>query len=392
MALLSAGDPAAGVVAADGAIDWDAVHAAFPINANWLWLNNCGIAPPPPAAVSAVTTHLAALASRGIFGVPTESAMHDAVRGPLARLIGADVDELSLCHNTNEAMTFLSHGLDLTPGDHILLLENEYPSNVYPFEHWRARGVALSFVPLGASPAEFLGHFAQALRPRTRAVSLSAVHWCTGMPLPLAEVGKICAERGIDFFVDGSQGVGHVAIDVRAQGITGLACSAWKWLLGPVGTGALYVRRERLPSLRFPWKGTASVVDDEVYLPYRDAIKPTTDRYVLSTPNSNDWVYFAASLGFLEGLGFARVRARIQALGAHLAAGLRARGFVLASDAFAEDTGIIAARKPGHDSAALVAKLRAQGIVAAERLGWVRLAPHVYQLPQQLDRVAAALA
>jgi cysteine desulfurase/selenocysteine lyase len=375
-----------------GPPDWAAVHAAFAINDRLTWLNNCGIAPPPPVAVAAVTAHLSALAAQGIFGVPDEATMHDAARGPLARLIGADVDELCLVHNTNEAMSFLSHGLDLQAGDNILLLENEYPSNVYPFEHWRARGVELGFVSLGQSPAEFLAHFKAALRPRTRAVSLSAVHWCTGMPLPLAEVGLLCAERGIDFFVDGAQGVGHVPIDVRAQGITGLALSAWKWLLGPVGTGALYVRRERLASLRFPWKGTASVVDDEVYLPYRDAIKPTTTRYVLSTPNSNDWIYFAASLRFLEELGFANVQARIHALGAHLADGLRSLGFVLAADGFVgHPTGIIAARKPGHDSATLVKQLRERGIVAAERLGWVRLAPHVYQLPAQLDRVTVAL-
>ena len=134
------------------------------------------------------------------------------------------------------------------------------------------------------------------------------------------------------------------------------------------------------------------MVNDEVYLPYRDTLKPGTERYVLSTPNFNDWIYFKASLSYLETLGMEAVRRRIHALTDHLAAGLRAAGFVLPRDAFPEvATGILAASKPGHDSAALVDGLRAHGIVAAERLGRVRLAPHVFLLEHQLDHVVEVM-
>ncbi len=346
----------------------------------------------PGPVLGALERHLRALATHGVLGVPRETEVHDEVRAMLAPLVGCDADELCLVHNTNEAMLFFSHGLELHAGDHILLLENEYPSNVYPWEHWRSRGVELDFAPLGATPAEFLAGFSAALRPRTRVVSLSAVHWCTGMPLPLHEIGAICAARGIDFFVDGAQAVGLLDLDVRAAGITGMGFSAWKWLLGPIGAGAMFVRRERLPGLRMPWKGTASVIDDERYLPYRDELKPTTDRYVLSTPNYNDWIHFRESLKYLASLGPAAVRARIHALADHLAEGLRAAGFELPRDRFPQlRTGIISARKPGQASAALVGRLLRAGIVAAERLGHVRLAPHVFLLPAQLDHVVEVL-
>jgi cysteine desulfurase/selenocysteine lyase len=372
---------------------WADVHAEFPINDRLIWLNNCGISAMPGPVLTAMERHLRALAGGGVLGVPSERTVHTAVRAQLAGLIGCDADEVVLCHNTNEAMLFVSHGLRLTAGDHVLLLQNEYPSNVYPWQHWQERGVTLDFAPLGATPAEFLAGFAAALGPRTRVVSLSAVHWCTGMPLPLEEIGKICVARGIDFVVDGAQGVGLVPIDVRRLGITAMGFSAWKWLLGPIGLAAFYVRRDQLGKLAFPWKGTGSVINDEVYLPYRDDVKPGMDRYVLSTPNFNDWVYFQASLSYLLDLGMAAVQARIHGLADHLSAGLRAAGFALTRDAFAElPTGIVAAAKPGHDSAALVAGLRARGIVAAERLGRVRLAPHVYLLESQLDTVIAALA
>jgi selenocysteine lyase/cysteine desulfurase len=252
--------------------------------------------------------------------------------------------------------------------------------------------VTLDFAPLGTSPGEFLAGFSAALGPATRAVSVSAVHWCTGMPLPLEEIGRICAARGIDFIVDGAQGVGLVPLDVRRAGITAMGFSAWKWLLGPIGLGAFFVRRDHLPKLAFPWKGTGSVVNDEAYLPYRDDLKPDMERYVLSTPNFNDWVYFEASLRYLLNLGMDVVRARIHALSDHLAAGLRGAGFELTRDGFADvATGIIAASKPGHDSAQLVAALHARGIVVAERMGRVRLAPHVFLLESQLDTVVQAM-
>jgi cysteine desulfurase/selenocysteine lyase len=372
---------------------WAEVHAEFPINQRLIWLNNCGISVMPGPVLTAMERYLRALAAGGVLGVPSEHTVHNAVRAQLAGLIGCDADEVVLCHNTNEAMLFVSHGLRLGPGDHVLLLQNEYPSNVYPWQHWQERGVTLDFAPLGATPAEFMAGFVAALGPQTRVVSLSAVHWCTGMPLPLEEIGTICAGRGIDFIVDGAQGVGLVPIDVRRMGITALGFSAWKWLLGPIGLGAFFVRRDHLGKLAFPWKGTGSVINDEVYLPYRDDVKPGMDRYVLSTPNFNDWVYFQASLGYLLDLGMDVVQRRIHALADHLSAGLRAAGFQLTRDAFAEiPTGIIAAAKPGHDSAALVTGLRARGIVAAERLGRVRLAPHVFLLESQLDTVIEALA
>jgi cysteine desulfurase / selenocysteine lyase len=380
-------------VAPAPAPDWQQVHDDFPINRKLIWLNNCGWSAMPGPVRVALEQHLRALCEGGFIGVPSEEAVHGAIRARLARLIGADEHEVTLVHNTGEGLMFVSHGLRLHAGDRIVLLEHEYPSNIYPWQHWREAGVTLAFAPLGDSPAAFLASLRPLLEPPTRVVSLSAVHWCTGMPLPLAEVGALCAARGITLVVDGAQGVGLVPIDVRAAGIAAMAFAAWKWLLGPPGLGALYVRRDLLAELRFPFKGTGSVVDDHNYLPYRDTLKPGADRYVLSTPNYNDWIHLDASLRYLDQLGFAAVQARIQALAQHLVRGLHDIGWQVTSDAFPDQrTGIVAATPPaGHDAGALVAALAQRNIVAAARLGRVRLAPHVFLLEAQLDRVVAEL-
>jgi selenocysteine lyase/cysteine desulfurase len=375
-------------------MDWKAIHDTFPVNQHLVWLNNCGTTPANSRVLAAMEAFLRAYAERGVLTTAkTGHGVNAAIREKLARLLGATVDELALIHHTNEGMMFVSHGLSLASGDRIALLENEYPSNVYPWEHWRERGVGIDFVPVGGCPDEFLDGFTKTLAPSTKVVSLSAVHWCTGMPLPLAEVGRVCDERGIHFVVDASQGAGLVPIDVKAMRIGFMAFSAWKWLLGPLGLGVLYIAKDKLDGLRFPFKGSGSVVDDGRYLPYRDALKPTTERYVCSTPNFNDWVYFEATLNLLDEIGFDVAQKRIHELTRHLADRLRDAGFVLASDRFASlPTGILIAEKQGVPTAALVAALRAGHVFAVERMGRLRLAPHVYILEEQLDRCAAILA
>lgn len=327
-----------------------------------------------------------------LWGGKTYLGVKASIYKRLGSLLNAGTDELALIHHTAEGMNFISHGLSLAPGDEILLLENEYPSNVYPWERWREKGVALKTVPCDAGPSEFLASFEAALTGRTRIAALSAVHWCTGLPLPLREVGRICRERNIELAVDGAQGVGLLDLDVKACGIGYMSFSAWKWLLGPLGLGILYVSRERLEALKPVFKGTESVVQDENYLPYKTAWKPGADRFAYSTGNFNDWVYFEASLAYLEGIGFSRARARILELAARLAGGLRERGFAVQSDAFGgAATGIVAASRAGLDSAGAVKALRQRGIIAAERLGRIRLAPHIYNSEAQIDRVLLEL-
>lgn len=391
---------------------WESVQADFPVNESLIWLNNCGTTPLGRPVLEELERFLRGYSRKGLlWEEKTYPGVKQSIYRRLAALLNAGADEFALVHHTAEGMNFISHGLSLQAGDEILLLENEYPSNYYPWEHWRDKGVVLKAVPCEAGPVEFLAAFQASLTGRTKVAALSAVHWCTGLPLPLLEVGRICAERNIELVVDGAQGVGLLDLDVKACRIGYMAFSAWKWLLGPVGLGVLYVAREKLGGLKPIFKGTESVVQDEGYLPYRTELKPGTDRFSYSTGNVNDWVYFDASLAYLDGIGFGRVRGRIMELAAYLAAGLRKHGFAIHSDLFGPGggagngtvstegdgpastprTGIVAVSKPTVDSAAAVEFLKGKGIIAAERLGRIRLAPHVYISEKQIDLVIAEL-
>jgi selenocysteine lyase/cysteine desulfurase len=184
-----------------------------------------------------------------------------------------------------------------------------------------------------------------------------------------------------------------VSLDVKAAGISYMAFPAWKWLTGPLGLGVMYVSREKLDALRPVFIGTASVVRELEYLPYKSELKPTPERFTLSTPNFGDWVYFRASLEFLQEVGFEGVRSRIHALARRLVEGLSGAGYRVLAEQFPDHpTGIVVCEREGVACDRLMAALRKHRIVAAERLGRVRLSPHVYLSMEQMDRVVALLS
>ena len=375
-------------------MNWEDVYRDFPINQEYVWLNNCGVAPPGRHILSAMAGFFDDYARRCILGErQTYPAVRGRIKAILAGLLGCAPEELALIHNTAEEMNFISHGLSLSPGDEVVLLENEYPSNVYPWRHLENRGVVLRTAPMGDTPEAFLAGLGPLITPRTRVMAISAVHWCTGMPLPLEAIGRRCSDAGIELVVDGAQGVGLQPIDVRRCRIGFMAFSAWKWLMGPLGLGVLFVARENLEKVPPVFFGTESVVRDEEYLPYRQELKPTADRFTFSTANFNDWVYFKAALEYLADIGFDTVRRRIFDLCAHLSAALRRNGYRLCADRFPDwPTGVAVCERPGSDTGDLMKRLKSGGVVAAERLGRLRFGPHIFNSEEQLDRVAAILA
>ena len=358
-----------------------------------IWLNNCGTTPSSTFVITSIQEFLDGYSRNGIFtNVQQFSAVKRSIKDFLVSLLGGKSSEYSLIHNTSEGMNILSFGIELPKNSTILLLEHEYPSNYYPFQHLTREGHKIKFISPGKSPSEFMENFYHAIDDSTKLVSFSAVHWCTGMPLPLLEIGEVCHNKDIFFAVDGAQGVGHIPIDVKKMKIDFMASSAWKWLLGPLGLGILYVSEEKLNILKVPFKGTESVSDSENYLPYRDTYKEGSDRFEVSTPSFLDWVYLKSSLELLKSIGYPEIMERIYSLTEQLGLYLGELGYSLNTDHFNEKTGILVARKENIDSTLAVKFLRENGIISASRLGGIRFSPHIYNTNSQIDKVKYILS
>jgi selenocysteine lyase/cysteine desulfurase len=180
-----------------------------------------------------------------------DGAVHvatDGVRERTAAFLGCSADELLLTRSTTDAMNAVAMAVRLAPGDRVLTtnLEHEGGSNGW---RYRARrdGVVIDAVPISPSEtdsAAIVRRFADAIRPTTRVISVSHVIATTGVLMPVTEIAALARSRGLLSVVDGAQSVGAVDVDVRAIGCHAYATCGHKWLLGPKGTGMLYISRD----------------------------------------------------------------------------------------------------------------------------------------------------
>ena len=171
----------------------------------------------------------------------------DAVRGKVAALIGCDSDEVLLTSGTTDGMIKLAQALPLVAGDRVLMTDQEHEGGETGWLYRGARdgiGIDRVALPFGQTSAETLvARFAAALRPRTRAIIVSHVVSASGLRMPVAAIARLARDAGALCIVDGAQAVGQMPVDVRRIGCDAYAASGHKWLMGPKGTGFLYIAR-----------------------------------------------------------------------------------------------------------------------------------------------------
>jgi len=368
-------------------IDYRAIRAQFAVREDLIWLNNCGVSVPPKSSAQAVTEYLEAFSASGIMQTAKpHGQVKRNIQSLFAKFLGGSPHEYAILNNTAEGMTFIAQSLPLQRGDKILLVEREYPSNVYPFLQLKRQGIEIGYVNPGLSNDEFLDNISKSLTTNVRVMSLSAVDWLTGLRFDLNRIGRLLQSRGVAFILDAAQGAGHVEIDVKEAGIDAMAFSCWKWLLGPLGSGGLYVADDFLKKLDIRVAGTSSVKNDDTYLPHREDYKESVERFMLSTAPYMNWVFLESSLQFIDTVGLETVQQRNLELAERLSGILRKAGYEVLRDRFGHDqTAIVCARRDG-DMAELHATLTKKGVVSALREGYLRFSPHLNVAEGDLER------
>ncbi|MBI3865284.1 MAG: aminotransferase class V-fold PLP-dependent enzyme [Planctomycetia bacterium] len=244
-----------------------------------IYLDNAATSFPKPDAVyDAIDRYnrQVGASERGNYASGTQATA--AVRGcrsRLARLFGIEsqADRLIFTHNGTDSLNIALHGL-LAAGDHVVTSALEHNSVVRPLHELKLRhGVETTVVDADATGRVDPAVFARALRPSTKLVVLVHASNVTGAVLPIAEVGEIARRAGVLFLVDAAQTAGQLPINLGDLPVDVLACPGHKGLLGPLGTGVLYVgpdASERMASFRQGGTGTES--EDEMQpaaLPYK---------------------------------------------------------------------------------------------------------------------------
>jgi L-cysteine/cystine lyase len=220
---------------------------------------NTGFSGPLRRAV--VETMLQRLQLELAHGPTTRQVMDDRFelvqryRMTVGLLLGASPEEIAVTGNTTEGINLVVNGLDIGASDCVLTTEVEHGSGIVPAYYQRERfGCDLRIVPIDAqdSPEQMLESFTATLneaRGQLKLVILSEISYSTGQLLPLAAIVEEVHRRGGYVLVDGAQTFGHIPIDVGATGVDFYAVPSHKWLCGPDGLGALYIRDDLIPKV-----------------------------------------------------------------------------------------------------------------------------------------------
>lgn len=172
----------------------------------------------------------------------------DKVRAKTAELIACELDDIILTNSATAGMFLLAQGLSFRAGDRIVTTDHEHPAGRFGWE-WVARRYGVEIDTVAISPAEgdpqaIVAQFAAAIRPETRLMSFSQILFTTGVKLPAAQLCALARQRGCLAIVDGAQSAGAMPVDVKAMGCHAYSASGHKWLMGPKGTGLLYLDPE----------------------------------------------------------------------------------------------------------------------------------------------------
>lgn len=244
--------------------DVRAVRADLPSTTASVFLNAGSFGPVPRVAADAMRAHVDRSLEHGRIGnagFARMIAQLDRARAAFAGAIGADAEDVALAHCTTDGLDQIVWGLSLAAGDEVLTTTHEHPGLTAPLEELtRVRGVTVRAV----DPADV----ATSLGPRTKLVAVSHVLWTTGETLDVAAIARAAKGSGAFVLVDGAQSVGAIDVNPAALGVDAYTVSGQKWLCGPSGTGALWVRRSALSQIGTPWpwylsksRGPAGVSD-----------------------------------------------------------------------------------------------------------------------------------
>jgi L-cysteine/cystine lyase len=208
---------------------------------DYAYLNTGGSGPPPDYVIEAMRraddlcSGPAYLEGVGLYAHQAES--NSRAREAAARLVGADY--VALTQNTTHGMNLGIGSINWREGDEVVSVTTEHPGCLVPLHNLKGRfGVKVNLVSPPLTPEKIEA----SLTPRTRLVALSHVDWTNGEVLPLREICAVARERDVLTLVDGAQSVGNIPVDVRATGADMYAFTGHKWMLGPEGMGAFYVR------------------------------------------------------------------------------------------------------------------------------------------------------
>jgi selenocysteine lyase/cysteine desulfurase len=229
------------------------------------------------------------------YGGMGAEALAEKTRTVAARFLGCDLNEVAITSSTTSGMNAVAQGLRLSSGDRILITDQEHGGGLHCwkyFEKYYGAKIDTVAIPQGEfNAAAIIEKIENAVNPKTKVISVSHVFSSTGLRMPVKEISALARANGAFCIVDGAQAVGAIKVDVKELGCHAYATSGHKWLMGPKGTGVLYISKDAQVAIR-------PMQFDESYKTYNNGNGVVNLPCILG---------LAASIEYLESVGIKKV-------------------------------------------------------------------------------------
>lgn len=374
--------------------NWDSLRREFPLQKDLVYMNAANIAPAPTSVWREYQRQLADFQANPAYQNREQyKTLAETVRGRIARYLKAGQEEIAILRNTSEGNNLIAQGLRLKPGDEVLITGHNHPSNS---DSWKLRArhagaaVITAPTPVGArTPGEVLDSIARHVTSKTRVIALSHFTNTTGLMYPVRDLAQLARQRGAWVHVDGAQTFGWMKLDLPSLGIDSFTGSMHKWSMGPLESGILFVKRERLEEISPAILSHDYWADDPKGIRKFELLGQRDDARLKGMEKTFD---------FLEALGLDAIETRTREVATKLRVALTAvPGAEVRGSGEAGVSGpVIKLNFPGKDLRKLYDTLwerykLAVALTAGGESSGIRFSPHVYNTSAEIDTVVSAL-
>ncbi len=385
-----------GTIAPSDETYWSMVRQQFPLNKDLAYLNNGTMGPSPYPVIEAVKKGMMEGDVNGSYGG------WEATQAKLAKFVGADENEIALTHNVTDGINIVCWGLPLKKGDEVIMTTHEHVGNAFPWlNRQMVHGIVIKVFTPASTAEETLERVKALYTNKTRAIAVPHIPCTQGQVLPAKEICTWAKENGLFAFIDGAHGPGMLLVDLHDMGCDAYASCSHKWMLGPKGTGFLYVKKSFQQTLQtyFVGGGSDNGKWNMASTPIATgAYADSAHRYYGGTQASGLYKGVDAAIDFIETIGMTNIHERIMYLSSYAQAELLKFGDkveLITPTEVRSRAGVNGFRIKGvnfNDFYKTCAdnKVRIR-VVQENSLNSLRMSTHIYNTKDEIDRLMALI-
>lgn len=382
------------------------MRSQIPTARSWAYFDHAAVSPLPQPSADAMRQFLCEAESDGDYCWPKWATAAQRLRFAASRLLHCEASEIALIPNTTFGINLVAHGLRWETGrgtpPNVVVLENEFSSNLLPWNTLSEQGIEVRHVPVASHGVVDLNQIRKCIDDHTQLVTASWVGYLSGYRIDLAKLCDMVHELGAKLFIDAIQGLGVFPCNLSELPIDFLAADGHKWMMGPEGAGILFIREKNLELLKPLMAGWGSVEGAHTFSTQAMSLKKNASRFEGGSANHVGQIGLERSVQLLLDLGChigttydgnSLLGESVVEMANILEEQLRTIGATVYRDHKAAEqlgsrlTGIVCFEMPGRDPSEIRNRLIRDKVMLSVRHGRLRAAVHAYNEVQDIERL-----